>query len=210
MRVRRRPVWGGWLAVAAGFAALALGERFAVHERVRDRFLKPAGIRLLPGMKAEDWLTMHRPAASVFCEGGIGASMFKWLRMRRKTETSAGSEEARTKAAVSPAEGDPAESDLLVELAGRTVRRAVRPVAGVTVLDLAEMNGVDWQSRCKRGTCARCRCLVREGREFLTEPNRAEIDRLGEAEIARGYRLGCQARIAKEGRISIRHASYFP
>lgn len=137
--------------------------------------------------------------------------MFKWLlRRRREADKPVGSEEARSAVKVSPAERDQTEGNLLVELAGRTVRRSVRPVIGATILELAEKNGVDWQSRCKKGTCARCRCHVREGSEFLTEPNDAEIDRLGEEEIAQGYRLGCQAKIAGEGRISVRHASYFP
>lgn len=147
--------------------------------------------------------------------------MFKWLFMGRKAKMPVGSEEARKTSRIRPAERDqvgsdfPAErgqagSDLLVELAGKTVRRSVRPVIGATILELAEKNGVDWQSHCKKGTCARCRCHVREGGELLTEPNDAEIARLGEEEIARGYRLGCQAKIAREGRISVRHASYFP
>lgn len=51
----RRVIWG-WIALAAGFAALALDERFALHERIRDRMLKPTGIKLLPWMEAGDWL----------------------------------------------------------------------------------------------------------------------------------------------------------
>jgi len=45
-----------WSAVACGFAWLALDERFALHERVRDRLLKPTGFRLLPWMEAGDVL----------------------------------------------------------------------------------------------------------------------------------------------------------
>ena len=56
VREERRTVRAGWLAVAAGFALLALDERFAVHERIRDRFLKPTGIRLLPWMEQGDWI----------------------------------------------------------------------------------------------------------------------------------------------------------
>ncbi len=51
-----KPVIRGWLVVVAAFAWLAMDERFALHERVRDRFLKPTGIRLLPWMEAGDWL----------------------------------------------------------------------------------------------------------------------------------------------------------
>jgi len=45
-----------WIIVAAAFAWLSLDERFALHERIRDRFLKPTGIKLLPWMEAGDWL----------------------------------------------------------------------------------------------------------------------------------------------------------
>ncbi|MCC3374760.1 hypothetical protein [Cohnella sp. REN36] len=45
-----------WTVVAAAFAWLALDERFAIHERLRDRYFKQTGIRLLPWMEAGDWL----------------------------------------------------------------------------------------------------------------------------------------------------------
>lgn len=35
-----------WTAIAGGFLALALDERFAIHERVRDGLLAPHGVRL--------------------------------------------------------------------------------------------------------------------------------------------------------------------
>jgi hypothetical protein len=53
---RPRYLTHGWLIVALGFAWLAMDERFAVHERIRDRFLKPTGIKLLPWMEAGDWV----------------------------------------------------------------------------------------------------------------------------------------------------------
>ncbi|RAR43583.1 ferredoxin [Paenibacillus sp. MDMC362] len=99
--------------------------------------------------------------------------------------------------------------DPIIELAGREVRRSVAPVLGMTVLDLAERNDVDWNSFCKRGTCARCRCLVLEGIEHLSEPNLAEERRLDPEEIEEGYRLGCQSKIEAVGPIKIKHAPYF-
>ncbi len=99
--------------------------------------------------------------------------------------------------------------DPIIELAGREVRRSVAPVLGMTVLDLAERNDVDWNSFCKRGTCARCRCLVLEGIEHLSEPNLAEERRLDPEEIEEGYRLGCQSKIQAVGPIKIKHAPYF-
>ncbi|WP_194543395.1 2Fe-2S iron-sulfur cluster-binding protein [Paenibacillus sp. JZ16] len=99
--------------------------------------------------------------------------------------------------------------DPIIELAGREVRRSVAPVLGMTVLDLAERNEVDWNSFCKRGTCARCRCMVVEGIEYLSEPNLAEERRLDPEEIEEGYRLGCQSKIEAVGPIKIKHAPYF-
>ncbi len=103
----------------------------------------------------------------------------------------------------------PAGAEALVELRGRSVTRTVVPVVGASILELADRNDVDWQSNCKRGTCARCRCRVSEGMAFLTEPNRAELDRLDKEEIEQGYRLGCQARIASAGKMAVKHAPYF-
>jgi hypothetical protein len=51
-----RKVFLGWIALTAAFAWLSLDERFALHERVRDRFLKPTGMKLLPWMEAGDLL----------------------------------------------------------------------------------------------------------------------------------------------------------
>jgi len=99
--------------------------------------------------------------------------------------------------------------DRIIELSGREVQRSVAPVLGMTVLDLAERNEVDWNSFCKRGTCARCRCMVVEGIEYLSEPNLAEERRLDPEEIEEGYRLGCQSRIEAVGPVKIKHAPYF-
>ncbi|WP_433940466.1 2Fe-2S iron-sulfur cluster-binding protein [Paenibacillus lautus] len=99
--------------------------------------------------------------------------------------------------------------DQIIELTGREVQRSVAPVLGMTVLDLAERNEVDWNSFCKRGTCARCRCMVVEGIEYLSEPNLAEERRLDPEEIEEGYRLGCQSRIEAVGPVKIKHAPYF-
>lgn len=97
----------------------------------------------------------------------------------------------------------------LVELKGKNIQRHVAPVIGMTVLELAERNEVDWNSYCKRGTCARCRCHVSEGMEYLSLPNEAEEKRLDPEEIDEGYRLGCQTKLDKIGVISIKHAPYF-
>ena len=86
--------------------------------------------------------------------------------------------------------------------------REAAPVVGATLLELAEAHRAGWLSNCRRGTCARCRCLVTEGMEFLSAPNEAETERLTPEELEQGYRLGCQARVERAGRIAARHAPY--
>ncbi|NMO97821.1 (2Fe-2S)-binding protein [Paenibacillus lemnae] len=88
-------------------------------------------------------------------------------------------------------------------------QRSVVPEAGVTILQHAENNEVEWNSFCKRGTCARCRCEITEGIGLLSEPNEAEQARLDPEEIEEGYRLGCQTTVTESGDITIKHAPYF-
>jgi hypothetical protein len=51
---------GAWALLSVGFGWLALDERFAVHERIRDGFLAPRGIRLpfLPWVAPGDFLLL--------------------------------------------------------------------------------------------------------------------------------------------------------
>lgn len=97
----------------------------------------------------------------------------------------------------------------MLELKGRTVRKTVEGKVGQSLLDIALANRVDIGFSCTRGTCARCRCYIEEGNDLLSEPTEAEFDRLGEDEIAEGYRLGCQAVLAREGDVRATNKTYF-
>lgn len=97
----------------------------------------------------------------------------------------------------------------LISLQGRTIQQDVQPIIGASILYLADKNKVDWYSNCKRGTCARCRSQVIEGAEYLSEPNEAEVARLEPEEIEQGYRLGCQTKVEKIGKVNVKHAPYF-
>jgi hypothetical protein len=68
-----------WTAIAAGFALLSLDERFAVHERIRDRLLKPTGVRLLPWMEAGDWIIV----LYALCGLAVAWNLWKLLAPRR-------------------------------------------------------------------------------------------------------------------------------
>lgn len=132
--------------------------------------------------------------------------MFEWFRKRKDDKSKPKLTEPLSpqKPGAIDDQGEP-----VVYLQGREISRHVVPVTGLTVLELAERNGVDWNSFCKRGTCARCRCQVSEGLERLSAPNEAEENRLDPEEIEEGYRLGCQVKLEQDGPVSIRHAPYF-
>jgi 2Fe-2S ferredoxin len=97
----------------------------------------------------------------------------------------------------------------MILLKGRKVQKHVAWENGLTILDLALKNEVDWGFACTRGSCARCRCLVTEGYEFLKDPTDAELDRLEPDEIEAGYRLGCQMAVKQDGPITVTHKPYF-
>lgn len=65
-RATSAPVLPWWL-LACGFSVLALDERFAVHERVRDSVLAPRGITLpfLPWVAPGDFLVMGMAVAGL-------------------------------------------------------------------------------------------------------------------------------------------------
>lgn len=86
----------------------------------------------------------------------------------------------------------------MLELKGRTKLATVEAEFGMSLLDLAIKHNVDFAFSCTRGTCARCRCLIEDGAEFLEEVTDEEWDRLETQELEEGYRLSCQA-IIKPG-----------
>jgi ferredoxin, 2Fe-2S len=97
----------------------------------------------------------------------------------------------------------------MLELKARKVQKTVEAEKGLTILDSAIRHEVDWGFSCTRGTCARCRCKVSEGMEFLEAPTEAEEIRLEPEELEQGFRLGCQAVIREKGRIVVMHKPYF-
>ncbi|MFC4103738.1 2Fe-2S iron-sulfur cluster-binding protein [Paenibacillus xanthanilyticus] len=98
----------------------------------------------------------------------------------------------------------------MIELVTRTKTAEVEAEEGMSLLDLAVKHKVDWLFSCTRGTCARCRCLVEEGGEFLEEVTDAEWDRMEPEEFDQGYRLACQAIVKPgAGRIKAVNKPYF-
>jgi 2Fe-2S ferredoxin len=98
----------------------------------------------------------------------------------------------------------------MLELKARRIQKTVEAEKGLTILDLALKHEVDRGFSCTRGTCARCRCLVTEGMQYLELPSEAEEDRLEPEELEQGFRLGCQCVIKTQtGTISVTHKPYF-
>lgn len=97
----------------------------------------------------------------------------------------------------------------MLELKTRKMQKQLAPETGLSLLDHALKADVDWGFSCARGTCARCRCYVAEGRELLSEPSEAEEDRLEPEELEQGYRLACQCTVKQVGTISVMHKPYF-
>ncbi|AOZ91382.1 2Fe-2S iron-sulfur cluster-binding protein [Paenibacillus crassostreae] len=96
-----------------------------------------------------------------------------------------------------------------LQLIGRTITKTVEPKVGDSILQHAIQHGVDWQHLCTRGTCARCRCLIEAGSEYLEDPTEAEYRRLDPEEFEEGYRLGCQSIVKQVGEIKARNKTYF-
>lgn len=93
-------------------------------------------------------------------------------------------------------------------LKGLTHEAEMPTPVGVTLLQAAIQLDVDWNHRCTKGTCARCRCKVDVGAELLGEITDAEWNRLEEEEFEQGYRLACQAIIEVDGDIHAVNTPY--
>jgi 2Fe-2S ferredoxin len=101
------------------------------------------------------------------------------------------------------------EDGEMLELKTRKMQKTIEPESGLTLLDHALKHEVDWGFSCARGTCARCRCFIVSGGEFLAAPTEAEVDRLEPEEIEQGFRLACQCVVKQAGHISVTHKPYF-
>ncbi|MGN7455811.1 2Fe-2S iron-sulfur cluster-binding protein [Paenibacillus pasadenensis] len=98
----------------------------------------------------------------------------------------------------------------MIKLQGRTRLTETPAVKGATLLELALKAKAEWGSSCRRGTCARCRCLIVDGMDQLEPVTDAEWDRLEPEEFDQGYRLSCQAVVrSDEAVIEVRHKPYF-
>lgn len=80
---------------------------------------------------------------------------------------------------------------------------------GATVMGAAQALGYYWPTTCGgEGRCTTCACEILEGGAMLSEMGRGEratlVEERGEAVLAGGVRLACQARLNGGGLIVVR------
>lgn len=127
-----RTMLRAYLLMAAGFAALALDERFAVHERLRDGILAPRGISLpfLPWVAPGDFL--------MICVGlvGLAALPLVWRAMSPDRWASASLVVGVVLAivAVGMDSVDPATMSLATERLEQTLEECVELASGLALL----------------------------------------------------------------------------
>src|SRR5512139_2820237 len=82
------------------------------------------------------------------------------------------------------------------------IERRVTCNSGSTLLDAAQQAGVMLTAICGgEGSCGRCIVRVMSGE--VSPPNDTEEYELGEKQIAAGWRLACQTRIASVVRVHV-------
>lgn len=75
---------------------------------------------------------------------------------------------------------------------------------GTYLFDAARRLGVEVEAECERvGACDSCSMTVRDGGECLSEPTMAELNQLTGERRENGERLSCQARLEKQGEITL-------
>jgi ferredoxin len=84
--------------------------------------------------------------------------------------------------------------------------REVEVAVGTTLLEAARAAGAPVGDACGgQCACSTCHVYVDRGAELLGEPAEAEEDTLDKAfDVRPASRLGCQARIARDGVIEVR------
>lgn len=77
-------------------------------------------------------------------------------------------------------------------------------VVGTYLIDASRRLGIQIETECGRlGLCDSCAVTVSQGAEFLSQPTKAENEKLSEERRQNGERLACQVKIEGEGEIVI-------
>jgi ferredoxin, 2Fe-2S len=75
---------------------------------------------------------------------------------------------------------------------------------GTYLFDAARRLGVGIEAECERqGACDSCKVTILSGKNLLSEPTKAELERLDAEQIIKGERLSCQTKIISAGEITV-------
>jgi ferredoxin len=92
------------------------------------------------------------------------------------------------------------EAELKFEREGRSGVAVV----GSYLIDAARRVGIEVEDECGRlGLCDTCAMTIKQGRDLLSAPTKAEMELLSDERRKNGERLSCQAKIEKSGEIVI-------
>lgn len=84
-----------------------------------------------------------------------------------------------------------------------------------TVMGAAQSVGYYWPTTCGgEARCTTCACEVTEGAELLSRMGQAEeralVSERGAAVLRSNVRLACQARVVRDGRVTVRKVGVRP
>jgi len=124
-----------WLLLAVGFLGLGLDERFALHERIRDRILAPADIRIpfLPWVGPGDFVLLAVGAAGLALAPRVWRGLSRDRRARMLFVVGVG----LAVLAVGMDSLDPARMGLDVERLEQTLEECVELASGLAFLGAA-------------------------------------------------------------------------
>jgi ferredoxin, 2Fe-2S len=75
---------------------------------------------------------------------------------------------------------------------------------GTYLFDAARRLGINLEAECERqGACDSCKVTILSGKNLLSEPTKAELERLDAEQIIKGERLSCQTKIISAGEINV-------
>jgi ferredoxin len=77
-------------------------------------------------------------------------------------------------------------------------------VAGSYLIDATRRIGIEVEAECGRlGLCDSCAMTIKQGKDLLSAPTKAETEQLSDDRRKNGERLSCQAKIEKSGEVVI-------
>ena len=89
----------------------------------------------------------------------------------------------------------------MAKIVFKNQNREVEVPVGANVAEVCDKENIPYPFSCRSGVCTTCLCNVLEGAECLSEKETNEQMTLEGASAKDNQRLGCQLKIAKEGKV---------